>query len=91
MVLRLSMQNLADLVTKQQKSKYYQQVKENRYTRLCKTDSALDVELNKQMDKMQTLTAIVDRLSQEYPHAQPAIKKVSMAYGSRALTHADDY
>ena len=82
---------MADLVSKQQRNKYYQQLKDGRYTRLCKTETALDVELNKQVEKMQTLTAIADRLIQEYPHTQPGIRKVTLTYGSRGLVGPDGY
>ena len=36
-------------------------------------------ELDKQTDRMQTLGAIVDRLNQEYPHAAPALRKVTLS------------
>ena len=81
-------QNLSDLVAKQQKAKYYQQSKDGKYTRLCKTDTALDNEHGKQEDRLQTIHAIMDRLSQEYPHIQPALRKVGLAYGSRG--HVED-
>lgn len=84
-MLETKHKNLSDLVLKQQRGKYYQQVKDNRYTRLCKTESALQQEHEKQVEKMQTITAIVDRLNQEYPHVQPALKKVTLSYGSKAL------
>lgn len=76
--------NMADLVALQQKTKNYQQVKDKKYTRLCKSDTAVDNELQKQVDRMQAMLAIADRLTQEYPHAQPALRKVALAYGSRA-------
>ena len=79
----MSFQNLSDLVAQQQRGKYYQQVKDGKYTRICRTASALESELNKQEERMETLAAISDRLTQEYPHAQPALKRVVLTYGSR--------
>jgi len=76
--------NLSDLVAGQQRGKYYQQLKDGKYTRLCRTPSALDTELSKQEERMQTLTAITDRLAQEYPHAQPAFNRVTLTYGSKS-------
>jgi hypothetical protein len=77
---------MADLLAKQQKTKYYIQAKDSRYSRLCKSSSALEAESQKQVERMQNLSAIVDRLIQDYPHAQPSLKKVLLSYGSRALT-----
>jgi hypothetical protein len=59
------------------------QLKENKYVRLCKTAEAIDVEKQKQGDRMNQVLAIVDRLSQDYPHAQLALRRVAAAYGSR--------
>ncbi|CAH1795383.1 unnamed protein product, partial [Owenia fusiformis] len=70
--------NMMDLVNRQQRAKWYQQVKEGRYTRICKSDNALDAELEKQVNRMQALSAIVDRLNQEFPHAQPTLRKVTL-------------
>ena len=79
-------QNMAELLARQQKAKYYQQVKDGRYRRLCRTDAALDSELQKQIDRMQNMTAILERLSQEYPHVQPGLRKVMLVFGSRSTS-----
>ena len=84
----LHLQNLAELLSRQQKMKYYQQVKDGKYTMLCKTPAALDLESQKQEERVQALTAIVDRLNSEFPHAQPALRKVTLMLASRAP--ADD-
>ena len=42
-------QNIADLVAKQQKTKYYQQIKDRKYKRLVKDDGLLDGEKEKQV------------------------------------------
>jgi len=64
--------------------KYYQQVKDGKYSMLCKSESSLETEQNKQVDRMQALSAIVDRLNQEFPHSQLALRKVSLALSARA-------
>ena len=74
---------MIDTIAKQQRLKYYQQLKEGKYTRLCKTEAALDNEYKKQSERMNNLVAIVDNLVQEFPHAQPALKKVLLCYGSK--------
>ena len=80
---------MTELLGKQQKMKYYQQVKDNKYMMLCKSESSLETEGNKQVDRMQALSAIVDRLNQEFPHVQPALRKVSLALATRADTGED--
>ena len=78
-------QNMSDLLARQQKAKYFQQVRDGKYTRLCKTDDNLQAELSRQVDRMQAVSAIADRLVQDYPHVQPSLKKVALTYGSRIL------
>lgn len=85
-LLENKQRNMAELLARQQKAKYYQQVKDGRYTRLCRTDAALDSELQKQIDRMQNMTAILERLSQEYPHVQPGLRKVMLVFGSRSTS-----
>ncbi|XP_032234443.2 coiled-coil domain-containing protein 40 [Nematostella vectensis] len=77
--------NLADIVAIQQKAKYYNQLKEGRYTALCKTPESLEAEMQKQRDRLQSLMTIVDRLNQEFPHAQPVLRKVTLSLGRRGL------
>ena len=50
---------------------------------LCKTPAALELEVNRQSDRMQALSAIVDRLNSEFPHAQQALRKATMTIASR--------
>ena len=57
------LQNLTELLARQQKMKYYQQVKDGKYTMLCRTPTALEMESQKQEERVQSLTAIVDRLN----------------------------
>ena len=76
-------QNLTDLVSKQQRLKYYQQAKEGRYTMLCRTESATSTEHSKQEGRVQALNAIVDRLNQEFPHTQPTLRRATLSLSSR--------
>lgn len=78
-------QNLADIVAKQQKLKYYTQLKNGRYTPLCKTPETLEAELQKQRARLQSLMTIVDRLNQEFPQAQPALRKITLSLGYRGI------
>ncbi|XP_011454679.3 coiled-coil domain-containing protein 40 [Magallana gigas] len=75
--------NMSELLGKQQKAKYFQQAKDGKYTMLCKSESSLENESTKQVDRMQALSAIVDRLNQEFPHVQPALRRVNLALSTR--------
>jgi hypothetical protein len=79
-----------EILSKQQKAKYYQQVKDKKYVRLCKTDGALDTETTKQTDRMYALSTIVDKLNQQYPHIQTSLRKVSVALASHGMPVADE-
>ena len=83
-------QNMQELLTRQQKSKYYQQVKDNKYTRICKSDAALDQEFEKQVNRLQTLHAIVDRLNKDFPHAQPSLYGATMMLESRSVPTSEN-
>jgi hypothetical protein len=78
-------QNLTDLLAKQQRVKYYQALKDGKYTALCKTEAALEAETEKQTERMHTMATIVDRLNREYPHLQPAMRKVMLLLSSRGV------
>ncbi len=81
---------MQELLSRQQRNKYYQQVKDKKYSRVCKSDAALDDELDRQMNRLQTLHAIVDRLNKDFPHAQPSLTRATLMLESRALPAADD-
>ena len=49
----LKAKNLVELLARQQKMKYYQQVKDGKYTMMCKTPASLDLETQKQEDRVQ--------------------------------------
>ena len=78
-------QNLTELVSKQQRMKYYQQAKEGRYTKLCRSETAAETEQSKQEERIQALNAIIDRLNQEFPHTQPTLRRATLSLTSRVL------
>uniref|UniRef100_A0A2C9KE01 Coiled-coil domain-containing protein 40 n=1 Tax=Biomphalaria glabrata TaxID=6526 RepID=A0A2C9KE01_BIOGL len=82
--LEVKQRNMSELLSRQQKSKYYQQLKDNKYTMMCRSESALEMESQKQEDRLQSLTSIVHRLNSEFPYAQPALRKVTMTLASRS-------
>ncbi|KAH9504072.1 Coiled-coil domain-containing protein 40 [Bulinus truncatus] len=82
--VEVKQRNMMELLSRQQKSKYYQQVKDNKYTMMCRSESSLQLESQKQEDRLQSLTSIVHRLNSEFPYAQPALRKVTMTLTSRS-------
>ncbi|XP_045213458.2 coiled-coil domain-containing protein 40-like [Mercenaria mercenaria] len=84
-LIEVKQKNMTELLARQQKMKYYQQAKEGKYNRLCKSEASLESEYQKQVDRMQSLSAIVDRLNQEYPHAQPTLRRVTVNLSSKSV------
>jgi len=90
MTAEVKAKNLTELLARQQKMKYYQQVKDGKYTMLCRTPTALEMESQKQEERVQSLTAIVDRLNSEFPHAQQALRKVTVMLASKSAPGMDE-
>ncbi|XP_039265191.1 coiled-coil domain-containing protein 40-like isoform X1 [Styela clava] len=79
----LKQKNLFNIVEKQSKLKYLQSVKGGKYSSLCKTDEALEAEMQKQDDRLHHTMNILDRLSQEYPQAQQTMRRIMVCFGPR--------
>jgi len=75
--------NLAEIVMKQQRVKYYNALRDKKYTLLCKSPEKLESEMQKQRDRFQSLLTIVDRLNVEYPNIQTALRRISLSLGYR--------
>ncbi|XP_076453125.1 coiled-coil domain-containing protein 40-like [Babylonia areolata] len=88
-MMEVKQKNMTELVSKQQRMKYFQQAKEGRYTMLCRTDSAAQAELDKQEQRTQALSAILDRLNQEFPHTQPTLRRPTLSLSSRFMGGED--
>ncbi|KAK3598746.1 hypothetical protein CHS0354_028798 [Potamilus streckersoni] len=89
-LVEVKQKNLTDLSYKQQKMKYFQQVRDGKYVRLCKSSASLENEYQKQVDRMQALSTIVDRLNQEFSHAQPALRRATLLLSTRALPNDEE-
>ncbi len=63
-------------MTKQRRVKYYDQLKQGKYTLLCKQETQNEQEVMKQLDRLRSLGTIVTKLSEEYPNLQTIIRKV---------------
>ena len=63
-------------MTKQRRVKYYDQLKQGKYTLLCKQETQNEQVVMKQLDRLRSLGTIVTKLSEEYPNLQTIIRKV---------------
>ena len=72
-----------DLLKKQRNMKYYDQLKNGKYTMLCKQETASEQEMNKQLDRLRSLSTIVSKLSEEYPNLQTIMRKVESSIQTR--------
>ncbi|XP_076810379.1 coiled-coil domain-containing protein 40-like [Clavelina lepadiformis] len=77
--------NLNELVSRQTKVKHLQSLKAGKYTPICKTEGALDNEIHKQEERFHHSLNILDRLSQEFPHAQQALRHVIVTYSAQEI------
>ena len=76
-------QNFTDLHNQQNKVKYYNAVKEGKYTMICRNDQERQQQLQKQRTKLQSLISIVNKLHEDFPQARPSLRKVILTLGSR--------
>jgi len=77
----LALQNLSDIITKQQRGKYYVSLKAGKYGRVCKTPGSLASEKEKQNERLQAMGTLVDRVISEYPELQGAFRDITLAIG----------
>ncbi|XP_014787815.1 coiled-coil domain-containing protein 40 [Octopus bimaculoides] len=72
----LKYRKMIDLLQQQRRNKYYQQVKDKRYKMLCKSKTSYHSEYTKQLNNLQTLTAIAEQICQEYPGIQKSLQRI---------------
>ena len=72
-----------DLLMKQRSIKYYDQLKQGKYTMLCKNETLNDQESTKQLDRLRSLSTVVGKLSEEYPNLQTILRRTELSIQSR--------
>ena len=72
-----------ELLMKQRSLKYYDQVKYNKYTMLCKNENQNETETIKQLDRLRSLSTIVGKISEEFPNLQTIIRRVETSVQTR--------
>uniref|UniRef100_H3BEH5 Coiled-coil domain 40 molecular ruler complex subunit n=1 Tax=Latimeria chalumnae TaxID=7897 RepID=H3BEH5_LATCH len=82
--------NLWEIVSFQTRLKHLQALKEGKYTVQCRTEQALQNELQRQENHMYSVASIIDRIQQEYPQYQGPLRKVSQALALRLRTTEEE-
>jgi len=72
-----------ELLMKQRRIKYYDQLKQGKYTILYKQEAQNEQETMKQLDRLRSLSTIVGKLNEEFPNLQPIIRKVESSIQTR--------
>ena len=72
-----------DLLMKQRNIKYYDQLKQGKYTIYCKTDSLNEQETTKQLDRLRSLGTVIGKLSEEYPNLQTILRRTELSIQTR--------
>ncbi len=71
------------MLTKQEKIKFYNNLKESKYKMSNRTEIGIEQEVNKQVNKLRSLNAIINKLTEEYPNLQAIIRRVEVSVQSR--------
>ncbi len=68
---------------RQRSLKYYDQVRNGKYTMLCRQEEQNELETIKQLDRLRSLSTIVGKLGEEFPNLQTMIRKVETSVQAR--------
>lgn len=76
---------MSELLSSQSKVKYLTAAKEGKYKLLNKTEESRDTEWQRQMSKLQSLQAIVERLQDDYPAHGGQLRNLSISVKSKLV------
>ncbi|XP_038598055.1 coiled-coil domain-containing protein 40 [Tachyglossus aculeatus] len=79
-------QNLSEIVTLQRRQKWFQAVKEGRYSFRYRAEQVIQAEKQRLTGRISSVSSIVDHLKQEYPQYQGALHPVSAALENQPWT-----
>lgn len=82
-------QNFNEILTRQQRAKYYTALLSGKYTPYCKSETSLLNEREKQVDRFQCLSTIVDQLNQEYPEMQTSLRNISLLLSNNNMANTE--
>jgi hypothetical protein len=72
-----------ELLMKQYRVKFYDQLKSGRYRFSNRSDLAIENDILKQLDKLRSLNTIINKLNEEYPNLQTVIRRIELSVQTR--------
>ena len=68
---------------KQERVKFYDQLKAGKYRFSNRTDIAIESDTIKQLDKLRSLSTIINKLNEEYPNLQTVVRRIESSVQNR--------
>ena len=68
---------------KQERVKFYDQLKSGKYRFSNRSDVAIESDILKQLDKLRSLNTIINKLNEEYPNLQTVIRRIELSVQNR--------
>jgi hypothetical protein len=72
-----------ELLLKQERVKFYDQLKSGKYRFSNRSDVAIESDILKQLDKLRSLNTIINKLNEEYPNLQTVIRRIELSVQNR--------
>jgi hypothetical protein len=72
-----------ELLLKQERVKFYDQLKSGKYRFSNRSDVAIESDILKQLDKLRSLNTIINKLNVEYPNLQTVIRRIELSVQNR--------
>lgn len=72
-----------ELLMKQERVKFYDQLKSGKYRFSNRSDVAIESDILKQLDKLRSLNTIINKLNEEYPNLQTVIRRIELSVQNR--------
>ena len=74
---------MSELVSKQTKLKYFDQLKQGKYKMLIRQEANCEKKMQEELDKLRSIGTVVNKLSEEYPDLQTTFRKIDMSLQNR--------
>ena len=79
----IATQAMTDLLSSQAKVKYLNAAKDGKYKMVCKSQESREAEWQRQVEKLRSIQAIVERLEEDYPGSESQLKPLSLSLKSK--------
>ena len=74
---------MTDLLSSQAKVKYLNTAKDGKYKMVSKSQESRETEWQRQVEKLRSIQAIVERLEEDYPASESQLKPLSISVRSK--------